>query len=192
MNQRLSTVLLMGTLLAAFVMAPAQARQDDGDRINPLTPGVGDAVLLTDDDGREVASLTVITVEDDWADFPSNHSPRNGTRYVGFTIEAEALADSVELDADQFDLQIDPGLLIDASSVRGANEDIPVLQNDIDLARGDSATFVLVYSVPEDIPYSHLFWQDDDVLITIVSAASDARQRGQFRVSAGWEPSERR
>jgi hypothetical protein len=158
--------------MAAFAMAPAQAQQAGGDRINPLTPGIGDAVVLTDDDGQELASLTVIAVEDDWTDYPANHSPRNGTRYVGFTIEAEALVNNVELDSDEFDLQIDPGLLIDSSSVRGASEDIPVLQNDIDLDKGDTATFVLVYSVPEDIPYSQLLWHDDDVLITIVSADS--------------------
>lgn len=173
MTRHLKTAFLTMALAASCAFTTATAQPSDADRVNPLAPGIDDAVTLVDDNGQELAVLTVTSVTDDWTDYPQNHKPRTGVRYLGIVVEAESLTNGVELDSDDFDLQIDPGMMLDAASVQTTDDDAPVLKGEIDLDKGDTATFVLVYAVPEDAAYSQLFWGDDDVVITIYSAASE-------------------
>lgn len=173
MTRTLRTALLTVALAAACTFSAAMAQPSDADRINPVAPGIDEPVTLVDSDGEELATITVTEYTDGWTEYPQNHKPRSGTRYVGFAVEVESLARGAELDADDFDLQIDPGTLLDAATVQTSNEEMPVLKGDIDLDKGESAAFVIVYSVPEDTVVSQLFWADDDVLITIYSAANE-------------------
>ncbi len=135
--------------------------------INPPAPEAGDAVHLVDERGDTLATVTVTGVERDWTGYKSTFKPRKGVEFVAFTLQIEAVEGDLEVDGKDFDLQRDPGILEDSSSVQPESDDPPALRGKVSIEEGDTATFLLVFEVPEGSGLSNLFWAPDNAFLTI-------------------------
>lgn len=161
---RLSVALL--TVVAIFAMPLLTVGQED--RVNPAIPRLGDPVVLTDARGSQVATMTLTGVERGWDAFSSAHHPPSGTEYVAFTLELEVTGDDeLTLSHKEFDLQVDPGILVDIASVRGDDIDPPQLTGKEEVAAGDTLAFTVIFSVPEGTPLTALYWAPEGAFLTI-------------------------
>lgn len=159
--------LMQSTVVGLALMLGLGIGAVGAEPVNPASPGEGDAVHLVDERGAILATVTVTDVERDWTGYKSTFKPRQGVEFVAFTLEIEAVEGDLELDGKDFDLQRDPGILEDSSSVQPERDDPPTLRGKVDIDEGDTATYLLVYEVPEGAGLSHLFWAPDGAFITL-------------------------
>ena len=159
--------VLAALWLAAAMMPQAGTAQSDP--VNPPAPGIGDAVTFIDEDDEPVATVTLVSVERDWTSYNASHTPAEDTDYLALTVEVEGLPDSpgVEIDREDFALQVDPGVLVEVAGVRSDTADPPLLRGSIDVEEDDVATFTLVYEIPTGTPVAHLFWTPGDAFLTV-------------------------
>lgn len=167
----LGAMLLM-SVSAIGVLAqdatPAAAPAGGGNAIDPV---IGDTVTYVDKAGNPAANVTVESVERGWQDYGEYDEPSVGVEYVAFTVTVESVAASGAVEVSDFDfsLQDANGFLWGtayADAAEGA--EVTPLEDDVLLAGGESATFLVVFEVTAGSPLAHLFWQaDSGRLITL-------------------------
>lgn len=171
--------MLMATLLfsmSAFGVMAQDASTPVADQ--PITagavdPAVGDVATYVDVSGNPIAEVTIDEVVRDWQDYDEFYEPDPGIEYVAFTLTVNSVINrgAVEVSDFDFSLQDSGGFLLSSSFVDVAPGVQPtVLEDDINLASGESATFLVVFEVLQDQELAHLFWQPDSGrLITLAS-----------------------
>jgi len=168
-------------LLGAFVAGGAGAAAHEGHEATPEasqsggSPTTGDPVTVVNEQGEDVAQITVEEVIDPFDEHEEGYEPERGTRYVAvrFTIEATG-EDPVPVSASDFSLQDSQGFWLGTTTVTRTAEqesDDPALE-DTELAPGDSASGLLTFVVFEENTVDQIIWQPSgDRLITLADAA---------------------
>lgn len=169
----LGAMLLM-SVSAIGVLAqdatPAVAPAGEG---NAIDPAVGDTVTYVDEAGNPAANVTVEGVERGWQDFGEFDEPSVGVEYVAFTITVESVAASGAVEVSDFDftMQDAAGFLWGTSYADAAEgAEVATLEDDVLLAGGESATFLVVFEVTAGSPLAHLFWQPDSGRLITLAA----------------------
>lgn len=129
-----------------------------------IDPAIGDTVQYVDVSGNPVANVTIENVERNWQDFAEFYEPERGIEYVAFTVTVESVVTSGAVEVSDFDfsLQDTGGFFIGSTSVEAAQGvEVAPLQEDLQLASGESSTFLVVFEVLQDQELAHLFWQPE-------------------------------
>lgn len=138
-----------------------------------VDPALGESVVYVDVSGNPVANITVEDVERNWQDYAEFSEPEPGIEYVAFTVTVESVISrgAVEIRDFDFTLQDSAGFLWGTTFADAADGvEIGPLDDDVQLASGESATFLVVFEVLQDQQLAHLFWQPDSGrLITLAS-----------------------
>lgn len=168
-------LLLLMTSVAGAVTQDATPAAEQPLSAGSVDPALDETVTYIDVSGNPVANVTVEDVLRDWQDFGEFDQPDPGIEYVAFTITVESVVNrgSVEVSDFDFTLQDSAGFLWGttfASAAEGV--EVTPLEDDLSLASGDSATFLVVFEVLQGQQLAHLFWQPDSGrLITLASLA---------------------
>jgi hypothetical protein len=125
-----------------------------------------------DDDGNEVASITVSTIEPSWGDYGDDDAPDEGMEYVRATVQIDSMQTDGTFDVaiDDFVLQDNHGSLTTAANVPTAEqadsgEDVTT---DAELASGESVELALTFQVTANVgPQSIFYHPSDDVLVDV-------------------------
>lgn len=169
---------ILGAMLLMSVSAIGALAQDATpaagvDAGNAGDPAVGDTVTYVDESGNPVATVTVDGVERGWQEFGEYNEPDAGNEYVAFTVtvNSEVTRGSLEVSDYDFSLQDTDGFLWGTAYADAAEgTEIVPLEDDLNLASGESATFLVVFQVLEGQQLAHVFWQPDSGrLLTLAS-----------------------
>lgn len=166
--------LLLFTVSAIGVTAQeATPAADEPLTAGAVDPALGDTATYVDVSGNPVANITVDEVVRDWQDYGEFDEPDPGVEYVAFTVTVESVVNrgTVEVSDFDFTLQDSAGFLWGTSYASAADGvEITPLEDNLNLASGESATFLVVFEVLQDQELAHIFWQPDSGrLITLAS-----------------------
>jgi hypothetical protein len=150
--------------------APAEPTATEVETTVEGEPSAEPAVIF-DEDGNEVALVTVTDVEVGWTDY-EEEGPVEGNEYVRvmITVESTIPEDSFGINVDQFILQSNTGRVTTGENIRTAeqaeaDEDV---QGDAELESGEAAELVLTFQVvANDGPQSVFYRPDDERLVDI-------------------------
>jgi hypothetical protein len=169
---------LICTLLAAFLATGiAGTAAHEGHEATPdaARSGAGataaDPVIVVNDQGEEIAQVTVEEIIDPFDGYEEGYEPDRGTRYVAVRLTIEATGeDPVPVSTTDISLQDSEGFWLgNAAVTRSAEQESadPSLE-DTELAPGDSVTGILTYVTFEENEVDQVFWQPSgDRLITL-------------------------
>jgi hypothetical protein len=171
----LGAMLLLGGS-AIGVMAQDATPAAGVDAGNAADPAIGDTVTYIDESGNPMATVTIDDVERGWKDFGEYDEPDAGNEYVAMTVTvtSEVGRGSLEVSDFDFSLQDSDGFLWGTAYADAAEGvEIVPLEDDLNLASGESATFLVVFQVLEGQQLTHVFWQPDSGrLLTLASLES--------------------
>ncbi len=165
MIHRLFAALIAFTLLAGSALtvsaqndATPEARSDSGESTE---------VVLVDQDGNDMAIMTVSEVQDPFQDYEDFSAPERGTRYLALMLTVENLGDR-ELDFNTFDLILrdDDGFIYGTAFVSLPDGGPVELESD-KLATGDTAEGIVIFSLLNDATPSDLFYAPSERLVTL-------------------------
>lgn len=144
---------------------PAPSAAQDEAKSSSADPAVGDTVSYVDENGDEIATVTVDEVIDPFEDYdPDFGEPERGYRFVGLRVTIENTGSgTLELQSFDFSVQDDQGFLLGTAFVSRTDEQDeadPQLE-DVELAEGESATGLLIFELYQDSQPVHIFWQPD-------------------------------
>jgi hypothetical protein len=173
--------VLILLLLGVFVAGTAGVAAHQGNGATPEAsqaggdPAAGDPVTVVNDQGEEIAQVTVDEIIDPFDAYDEGYEPDRGTRYVAVRLTIEATGeDPVPVTAYDISLLDSEGFWLGTSSVARTAEqeaDNPALE-DTELAPGDSVTGLLIYVTFEENAVDQIFWQPDgDRLITLADVS---------------------
>lgn len=172
-------VAMLGAMLLLSVSAIGAMAQDatpapDGAiTAGAVDPALGDVATYVDVSGNPVANITIDDVTRDWQDYGEFYEPDPGVEYVAFTVTIESVVNrgAVEVSDFDFTLQDSAGFLWGTAFVEAAEGvEVTTLEDDLQLASGESATFLLVFEVIQGQQLAHIFWQPDSGrLVTLAS-----------------------
>ncbi|MGH2559662.1 MAG: DUF4352 domain-containing protein [Thermomicrobiales bacterium] len=178
--------LMIVALLGAFVVGSvgavnAQDATPEAPQTGPAgdatggDPAVGEAAIYVNEQGDEVAQVTVDEVIDPFEDYDEGSGPERGSRFVAIRLTIEATGeDAVEVSTFDFGLQDSQGFFVGDSLVFRTEEQEaadPELE-DANLAPGDSVSGLMFFSVFADNDVDHIFWQPDSGRLITVAAVS--------------------
>ena len=166
-------LLLLMTSVAGAVAQDATPAADAPLSAGAVDPALGDTVTYVDVSGNPVANVTVENVQRDWQDYGEFDEPDPGIEYVAFTVTVESVINrgSVEVSDFDFTLQDSAGFLWGTTYASAAEGVEPApLEDDLSLASGDSATFLVVFEVLQGQELAHLFWQPDSGRLLTLAA----------------------
>jgi hypothetical protein len=165
--------MLLMSISAIGAMAQGATPAAGVDAGNAGDPAVGDTVTYVDESGNPVATISVDNVERGWQDFGEYDEPDAGSEYVAMTVtvNSEVGRGSIEVSDYDFSLQDSDGFLWGTAYVEAAEgTEVVPLEDDLNLASGESATFLVVFEVLEGQQLTHVFWQPDSGrLLTLAS-----------------------
>ena len=175
--QRLLAPLLVLTLLAGSAAASAQDATPaaGGEGYNALgDPLVGTEVQYLDDDGDEIAVVTVLDVSDPFDDFSQFFTPEEDARYVAVEVEVRSTGDEVEVTPYGFRLQTADGFAYTPGFVSRpeGREDPPELES-IEVEEGDETSGIIFYAVPEDAELVRILWQPESERLLVLADLRD-------------------
>ena len=148
---------------------PAASDSVAAEESNAVDPKIGDTVTYYGEDGSALGNVTITGIERGWEDYDEYYEPDAGSEYVAFTVRVESTIERGAIDVESYDfsLQTAGGYLWGGSYVSAEKADPPMLEDTVSLAQGDSEEFTVVFTVIEDEPLAHIYWQPDSgVLIT--------------------------
>ena len=129
------------------------------------------------EDGNVVATVTVQSVDPDWADYDEDNAPDAGNAYVRavVTVQSEQPSGTFSVSTDNFILQDNQGFIDGADTVPSAEqaaseEDIT---SEADLANGESVDLELTFQVTANVGGQSIFYRpSDDVLVDIAELSA--------------------
>ena len=129
------------------------------------------------DDGNVVATVTVSSIDPDWADYDADHAPDAGNAYVRavVTVQSEQPSGTFSVSTDNFILQDNHGFIGGADTVpsteqAASGED---LTTKADLANGESVELELTFQVTANVGGQSIFYRpSDDVLVDIAELSA--------------------
>ncbi|HYJ13760.1 MAG TPA: hypothetical protein VEW66_09215 [Thermomicrobiales bacterium] len=176
--KRLLTGLLAAAMLTGGSVAMTVAQDATPSALDQLAgseassqadPKIGDTVVYYGEDGSEIGTVTINSIERGWDLFDEFYDPEAGTEYVAFvvTVESTITRGAIDVEPYDFNLQTANGYLWSTSFASSEEADPPILEDAVSLAAGDAETFTVVFQVFEGEALAHIFWQPDSgVLIT--------------------------
>jgi hypothetical protein len=172
--------VLIVALLGALVAGAAGVAAHPGHEATPEAAGAGgtatgDPVTVVNEQGDEIARVTVEEIIDPFEAYEDGYEPDRGNRYVAVRLTIEATGeDPVPVSTNNFSLLDSEGFWLGASTVTRTPEQAsadPLLE-DTELAPGDSVTGLLVYTAFEENEVDQVFWQpSSDRLITLADVS---------------------
>lgn len=169
----LATVMFAATTFGVMAQDASTPAAEAPISAGAVDPAVGDVATYVDVSGNPIAEATIDQVVRDWQDYGEFYEPDPGVEYVAFTITINSVINrgAVEVGDFDFSLQDSGGFLLGTSFVDAAEGVEPApLDDDLNLASGESATFLVVFEVLQDQELAHLYWQPDSGrLITLAS-----------------------
>ena len=158
--------LVLGLVLLAFGQGgPAVALAQDATpaaEAGAADPAVGTEVPYLDENGEEIAVLTVRELTDPFDDLAEGSAPEEGSRYVAVEIAVRATGETIEPEPFDFGLQTADGFFFSRASVTReiSSSDVPDLETipvDID----DEVSGLVFFQIPADAEPSRLLWQPE-------------------------------
>ncbi len=151
--------------------SPAAERTtaDSGD-INPVNPQIGDTITYFAANGDTVGKIKVSDVERNWEGYDKYQEPEAGTEYIAVTIEVESTISrgAMEVSPYRFSLQDGQSFLLGTAYAQTPKGEKPaVLSDDLQLAGGEKAEFLIIFQVYIDQPIAHVYWSPEDHLLTL-------------------------
>jgi hypothetical protein len=127
---------------------------------------------IYNEDGNVVATVTVQSVDPDWADYDEDNAPDAGLSYVRavVTVQSEQASGTFSVATDDFIIQDNQGFVgvadtVPSSEQAAADED---LTSDADLANGESVELELTFQVTANVGGQSIFYRPgDDQLVDI-------------------------
>lgn len=169
----LGAMLLMSVSAIGALAQDATPAAGTATASNAVDPAIGDTVTYVDEAGNPAANVTVESVERGWQDYAEFDEPSVGVEYVAFTVTVESVAASGAVEVSDFDFSMqDANGFLWGTSFADAAEgaEVTPLEDDVLLAGGESATFLVIFEVTAGTPLAHLFWQaDSGRLLTLAS-----------------------
>lgn len=178
----------MITALLAFVMlfssVGAAVAQD---ATSAVATGFDSTATYMDSRGREVATLSVSGVTDDWDEYDSYYGPERGSVYraIDFTVTNISGA-SIILRNYDFSLIDSTGRSISTAWVQAAEgAETQIFTDDVALADGESADLTLVFATLSDVDAAALVWQPEYGILVLVQFGGMDIADGSFAQGFG-------
>lgn len=169
-------LLLIGALPAALSAQTGSPPASFTGQANGGEPVIGEPVTYVDASGNPAATIVVEEVERVWEEYGEYDMPEQGAEYVAFTVTVESTLGrgALEVRRSDFSLQDRAGFVWDVSYADAADGvEVTPLDDDLNLASGDSATFLVVFEVLQGQEIEHLYWHpESDRMITIAALVS--------------------
>ncbi|MCO5216907.1 MAG: DUF4352 domain-containing protein [Thermomicrobiales bacterium] len=175
--KKLITALLAFTMLFSSIGA-AMAQ----DAPSAVATGFDSTATYMDSRGREVATMSVTGVVDDWDEYDSYYGPERGSVYraVEFTVTNISGGSMIIRNYD-FSLIDATGRIISTAWVEAAETSETVLfSQDVPLADGESADLVLVFETLKDVDGAALVWQPEYGILVLAQFGGDDVQDSSF------------
>ncbi|MCO5228309.1 MAG: DUF4352 domain-containing protein [Thermomicrobiales bacterium] len=175
--KKLITALLAFTMLFSSIGA-AMAQ----DAPSAVATGFDSTATYMDSRGREVATMSVTGVVDDWDEYDSYYGPERGSVYraVEFTV-TNISGGSMIIRSYDFSLIDATGRNISTAWVQAAETaETELFSDDVPLADGESADLVLVFETLNDVDGAALVWQPEYGILVLVQFGGDDTQDGSF------------
>ena len=180
---------LLLALLLLLTGGPALAAAQDEDATpaadaEAATPGegvnaagdplVGTPVPYLDENGDELAIVTVVEVTDPYEDFSESFTIEEGTRYVGVEIAVAGTGEQIEANPSDFGLQTVDGFFYGYTFASRdiTSASIPDLET-ITVAVDDEVSGLVFYQIPAAAEPARILWQPDSGRLLVVA---DLRQ----------------
>lgn len=133
-------------------------------------PTIGTEVPYLDENGEEIAVLTVRELTDPFEDFAEGAAPEEGSRYVAVEIAVRATGETIEPEPFDFGLQTADGFFFSQTSVTReiSSSDVPDLESipvDID----DEVSGLVFFQIPADAEPSRLMWQPETGRLLVIA-----------------------
>lgn len=138
--------------------------------VNPVNPQIGDVITYFASNGDAIGTISVTNVERNWEGYDKYQEPEAGTEYVAVTIEAESTISrgAMEVSPYRFSLQDGQSFLWGNAYARTPDGEKPaVLSDDLQLASGEKAEFLIIFQVYVDQPLGNIYWSPKDHLLTL-------------------------
>jgi hypothetical protein len=140
----------------------------------PPETGSVEPVTVYDDEGDEVATITVLSVDTDWADYATDDAPEGGREYVRVTVNVEGLDpdEAFGVNVDDFVLQDMHGRITTAENVRTAQQvdDDEELPGEGELDENEAVELALTFQVVANVGPETVFYRpDEDHIVELVS-----------------------
>ncbi len=124
-------------------------------------PLVGTEIPYLDEEGDEIAVVTIVEVTDPSEEFSEFFTQEEDARYFAVEVAVESTGD--ELDVEPFDvgLQTEDGFFISSTFVsQPEGDELPELES-TEVEEGDDVSGVLFYAMPEDAELARILWQPE-------------------------------
>ena len=147
-----------------------RATRDDGYNAagDPL---VGTAVQYLEEDGTEIAIVTVVDLIDPFEDYEEFAAPDPDTRYVAIEVRVESTGDEVDVEPFDFGLQTVDGFFFGDTFVSrdpAAGDDRPELEI-TEVEEGDEVSGLLFFAVPEEAELARVLWQPESGRLLVLA-----------------------
>jgi len=157
----------------ASVVLSGGSAEADGPMVTSDTGApTGEAVVFVDEAGTALATIELVSVEEDWQGFAEYYEPDNGHRYLRMVVSVTSQSPRglFEVDASGFVLQDADGFAYGPNRVRTVEEDAagvdPVEEGS--LANGESIELTLTFEVVVGVAPTALFFSPSyDRLLTV-------------------------
>ncbi|MGC4107361.1 MAG: hypothetical protein QM753_13645 [Thermomicrobiales bacterium] len=173
----LALLLLIGSSVSALAQANATPQADDATasantaEVNPVNPQIGDVVTYFASNGDAIATVKVTNVERNWEGYDKYQEPETGTEYLAVTIEIESTITRGAVEVSPYDFNLQDGHSFLWRTAYARNEDSPkdvqVLTDDLLLAGGEKAEFLVIFQTYIDEPLQNVFWNPESSLLTL-------------------------
>lgn len=138
--------------------------------VNPVNPQIGDTIAYYASNGDAIGTVSVKKVERNWEGYDKYDEPEAGTEYIAITIEAKSTISRGAMEVDPYDFTLQDGqsFLWGRSYVNTPDGDKPATLTDaVQLAKGESTEFLVIFQVYIDQPLANVYWSPKDHLLTL-------------------------
>jgi hypothetical protein len=134
-------------------------------------PAVGATISYVDEEGVEIATITVTELTDPFEEFDS--APEQGARYVSVAIEVQSTGDELEVDPFDFGLQTADGFFYSDTFISLQEDPDPPELESTEVEEGESIAGTIFFQVGEEAELAHLFWQPESGRLLVIADLRD-------------------
>ena len=143
-----------------------------------VTATAPEPATIYNEDGNAIATVTVLSLDPDWADYDGDHAPEAGRSYVRavVTVQSEQPSGTFSVATDDFIIQDNNGFVGDADTVPSTEQAAAEeeLTSDADLANGESVELELTFQVTANVGGQSIFYRPSDDRLVDIAELSPA------------------
>ena len=157
--------------------ATGEASQSSGGGANEETAATGgqdvapgQPIQFLDEDGDEIAVITVTNVTDGFEEFDEFFTPEDDVSYIAVDIEVQSTGDELEVGEFDFGLHTADGFFYGTEFVSLPDDTEVVEIETTEVEEGESLAGTLFFAVPEEAELSRLLWQPENGRILVIAS----------------------